>query len=155
MVEEDPAACEEQVGWPEPSRKMQHQFSACWLAENLSNILPKGTYNYQAEVKSRLVYPYKRVDNVLDSIRRDNTGAGCLLENAIKRCTPHNKLRKGNNPRIEGGERHRSDQPVIGTHPAVPLTPDKSGRKSRGYTYIAINGMQARPPTLQQAHEQA
>jgi hypothetical protein len=26
-----------------------------------------------------------------DSIRGDYTGAGCLLENAIKRCTPHNK----------------------------------------------------------------
>jgi hypothetical protein len=25
------------------------------------------------------------------SIRGDYTGAGCLLENAIKRCTPHNK----------------------------------------------------------------
>jgi hypothetical protein len=26
------------------------------------------------------------------SIRGDYTGAGCLLENAIKRCTPHNNL---------------------------------------------------------------
>jgi hypothetical protein len=32
------------------------------------------------------------VSNEPDSIRRDYTGAGCLLENAIKRCTPHNPL---------------------------------------------------------------
>jgi hypothetical protein len=66
-----------------------------------------------------------------------------LTGNAIKRMhttqlTPNSGLRKGNNPRIEGGERHRSDQPVIGTHPAVPPAPDKSGRESTGYTYIAM-----------------
>jgi hypothetical protein len=52
------------------------------------------------------------VESNFDSVRGDYTGAGCLLEmrsnDAHHTQTSNSRLRKGNNPRLEGGERATS-----------------------------------------------
>lgn len=47
------------------STKQLHAFFQAWLQRNLSKVLPMGMFNYRAELKSGMSFPYKRVDNVV------------------------------------------------------------------------------------------
>jgi hypothetical protein len=53
------------LGEPDPRNRKMHAFFAQWLEQDLQPALPAGKYSYQAEVKSGLIYSYKRVDNVV------------------------------------------------------------------------------------------
>ena len=47
------------------STKQLHEFFQAWIERNLCKVLPRGMYQYRAEVRSGLQYPHKRVDNVV------------------------------------------------------------------------------------------
>ena len=53
------------LGEPDPRNKRMHKFFSSWLEGNMKRALPAGVYSYQPEVTSGLMYPYKRVDNVV------------------------------------------------------------------------------------------
>ena len=60
-----PAMVSGGLGEPDPRNKKMHRFFSNWLEENMKRGLPAGVYSYQPEVTSGLMYPYKRVDNVV------------------------------------------------------------------------------------------